>query len=91
MDTVEIRFEQPRRGRVVDTAFVQQIKDQFDVLYAEAEQYGGRILSITLHPWVMGHPYRTRYLKEALDYILGHDGVWTATGAEILDTCKEQA
>lgn len=71
--------------------FVQQIKDQFDVLYAESEQYGGRIMSITLHPWVMGHPYRIIYLKEALEYILGHDGVWSATGAEILDAYKAQA
>jgi len=71
--------------------FVQQIKDQFDVLYAESEQYGGRIMSITLHPWVMGHPYRIVYLKEALEYILGHDGVWSATGAEIVDAFKAQA
>ncbi len=74
-----------------EAEFVQQIKDQFDVLYAEAGRYGGRILSIALHPWVMGHPYRVRYLREALDYILGHDGVWPATGAEILDACKERA
>lgn len=71
--------------------FVQQIKDQFDTLYAESEQYGGRILSMTLHPWVMGHPYRIRYLKDALSYILGHEGVWAATGAEILDAVKAQA
>ena len=74
-----------------EAEFVQQIKDQFDVLHAEAERYGGRILSIALHPWVMGHPYRIRYLREALEYVLGHDGVWPATGAEILDACKAQA
>ena len=34
---------------------------------------------------------RIRYLREALEYVLGHGGVWPATGAEILDACKEQA
>ena len=74
-----------------EAEFVQQIKDQFDALHAEAGRYGGRILSIALHPWVMGHPYRIGYLREALEYVLGHGGVWSATGAEILDACKEQA
>ncbi len=74
-----------------EAEFVQQIKDQFDALHAEAGRHGGRILSIALHPWVMGHPYRIGYLREALEYVLGHGGVWPATGAEILDACKEQA
>jgi len=33
----------------------------------------------------VGQPFRVRYLKEALAYITGHQGVWTATGAEIID------
>jgi allantoinase len=70
--------------------FVQQIKDQFDVLYDEAGKYGGRILSIMLHPWVIGHPYRIRYLDDALRYIMDRKGVWSATGAEILDVFKAQ-
>lgn len=70
--------------------FVQQIKDQFDLLYQESERYGGRIMSLALHPWIIGHPYRIRYLAQALRYIVGHEGVWSATGAEILDVFKAQ-
>lgn len=70
--------------------YVLQIKDQFDALYAEAGRYGGRILPIALHPWVIGHPYRIRYLEQALRYIVGHEGVWSATGAEILDAFRTQ-
>lgn len=70
--------------------FVQQIKDQFDALYRESERHGGRIMSIALHPWVIGHPYRIRYLGQALRYIAGHEGVWSATGAEILDAFEGQ-
>ena len=68
--------------------FAQQLKDQFNTLYREAEKYGGRIMAITLHPWVIGQPYRIKTLEEALAHMLNHDGVWPATGAEILAACK---
>jgi hypothetical protein len=42
-------------------------------------------MAISLHPWVIGQPYRIRALEEALAHITGHQGVWAATGAEILD------
>ncbi|MCH8074878.1 MAG: polysaccharide deacetylase family protein [SAR324 cluster bacterium] len=68
--------------------FTEQVKDQFDTLYKEADKYGGRILSITLHPWVIGQPYRIKPLEEALSYIMGHKDVWCATGSEILAAFK---
>lgn len=86
IDDRHLLFELKQR----ESDYVQQIKDQFDTLYRESEQYGGRILSIALHPWVIGHPYRIRYLAEALRYIVAHDGVWAATGADILDTFRKQ-
>lgn len=64
--------------------WAQQIKDRFDVLYRESEQYGGRVMSIPLHAWVSGVPYRIGKVREVLEYICGHSGVWTATGADIL-------
>jgi peptidoglycan/xylan/chitin deacetylase (PgdA/CDA1 family) len=74
-----------------EDSWVQQIKDRFDTLYREADTYGGRVMSIPLHAWVSGVPYRIPYLCQALDYILGHDGVWIATGAEILEAFQAQA
>ncbi|GHC66286.1 polysaccharide deacetylase family protein [Limoniibacter endophyticus] len=73
-----------------ETSWVEQIKDRFDVLYREADTYGGRILSLPLHGFVAGVPYRATYLKEVLDYVLGHDGVWVASGAEIADAFSAQ-
>ena len=64
--------------------FAEQVCDHFDVLYREAEQQGGRIMTLTLHPWCIGQPHRIAALEKALDHITGHDGVWSATGAEIL-------
>lgn len=70
-----------RRGEET-AAFVQQIKDYFDTVYAEgAEQ--GRVMCIALHPYWVGQPHRIRVFRRAMEYILSHPGVWVTTGAEI--------
>ena len=68
--------------------FRDQLCDQFDLLYKESATDGGRIMAISLHPWVIGQPYRMRALEEALAHIMRHPGVWAATGGEILDAWK---
>ena len=70
--------------------FRDQVIDQFDVLYREAAAQGGRIMAISLHPWVIGQPYRIGALESALAHIMRHRGVWPATGAEILDAWQAQ-
>ncbi len=70
--------------------FTQQVLDQFRVLYHEAENQGGRIMAITIHPWMSGQPHRIEALERALAKIMEHDGVWSATGAEILAAFKAQ-
>jgi allantoinase len=65
--------------------FRQQVCDQFDWLYRESETQGGRVMAISLNPWVTGQPYRIGALEEALAHVMSHEGVWPATGAEILD------
>ncbi len=47
-------------------------------------------MAINLNPWVTGQAYRIKALEGALSYIMSHDGVWSATGAEILDAYKAQ-
>jgi len=64
--------------------FDQMIRDTFDTLYAEGAE-SGRVMCIALHPYIMGQPHRIAHLDAALGYILGHDGVWKATGEEIAD------
>lgn len=68
--------------------FRDQLIDQFDLLYREARPGDGRVMAISLHPWVIGQPYRIRALEEALAHIVRHRGVWSATGAEILQAWK---
>jgi hypothetical protein len=65
--------------------FRDQLCDQFDALYRESATQGGRIMAVSLHPWVIGQPYRIGALEQALAHIMRHEGVWAATGSEILD------
>jgi len=77
--------------RHTEDQWLQQTKDRFDVLYGEAERYGGRVMSLPLHAWIMGVPYRTTYVREALEYMLAREGVWVATGAQIAAEFRRQS
>lgn len=52
--------------------FRDQLCDQFDMLYRESATLGGRIMVISLHPWVIGQPYRIKALEDALAHIMRH-------------------
>jgi allantoinase len=67
-----------------------QVMDHFDLLYEEAGKHGGRIMSLALHPWAIGQPYRIGTLERTLGYLMRHPGVWPATGSEILDAWRSQ-
>jgi len=69
--------------------YVEQVSDAFDCLYAEADRTGGRILSLPLIPYISGLPYRIQALRRALEYVLSHEHVWAATGADILDAWRK--
>ncbi len=40
---------------------------------------------LPLHPFVIGMPFRIKYLDKALDYMCSHEGVWRTTGWEIAE------
>jgi peptidoglycan/xylan/chitin deacetylase (PgdA/CDA1 family) len=64
--------------------FEDMIKRQFDTLYQEGAE-SGRVMAIALHPYLSGVAHRIGALDAALDYICRHDGVWRATGREIVE------
>src|SRR3989475_1628247 len=72
-----------RAGRSSDE-FELMIRRQFDTLYREGAQ-SGRVMAIWLHPFVIGVPHPLGALGSALAYILRHEGVWRATGSEIIE------
>ena len=64
-------------------------RDQFDRLYLDGKT-APRVMAISIHPYLTGVPHRIKYLEMLYDHILGHEGVVTWTGAEILDWYRAQ-
>jgi allantoinase len=64
--------------------FGRMICDQFDGLYEDGAK-SGRVMAISLHPFLIGHPHRSKYLAKALAHITSRQEVWLATGGEIVD------
>ena len=80
LNDIPIFLGQNRTGE----QYFETIRDQFDVLYREGAT-NGRVMAISLHPFVIGVPHRIRYLEKSLEYIRGHSDVWFTTGGAIAD------
>ncbi|MDO5604302.1 MAG: polysaccharide deacetylase family protein [Paracoccus sp. (in: a-proteobacteria)] len=74
-----------------EDSWVRQVTDTFDFLVAEAKEKGGRMLGISLHPWMVGQPHRIACLETVLDHVVDRDLVWHAPAGEILDAFLAQA
>jgi len=64
--------------------YKDMLKETFETLYSEGAT-NGRLLVLHLHPWLIGQPFRIGCLDEALGHMVHHQGVWAATGSEIID------
>lgn len=69
--------------------FEAMAKRQFDVLYEEGAE-SARVMAICLHPYAIGVPHRIRSLDEIFRHIASREGVWFATGQEIIDAYSSQ-
>ena len=76
--------------RHTEDAFVEQVQDATVCLRREAKKYGGRVLSLSIYPWVSGLPYRINYLKQLIDFIVNKKTTWSATSGQILDAWQAQ-
>ena len=73
--------------RVAVDRYAEMLKEGFDVMYQDGEQ-NGRVLGLNLHPWLIGQPFRIGFLDDALGHMMRRQGVWAATGTEIIDWYK---
>ena len=73
-----------------EAAWAQQVIDAAEMLLVESRQQGGRLLSLSIHPWVLGQPHRIKHLEHALAHVTALPGVWNARPGEILDTFVRQ-
>ena len=58
--------------------------DAFDRLYAESE-HRAKFISLAIHPYISGQPFRIKYLEAIYDYVKRFPGVVFWTGEEMLD------
>jgi peptidoglycan/xylan/chitin deacetylase (PgdA/CDA1 family) len=68
-----------------------QIEDAFDFLHEEAKEQGGRMLALSIHPWMLGQPHRIGQLERILKYITANKAVWSASAGEICSAWQESA
>jgi allantoinase len=73
-------------------AYAEQVLRAFVHLTEEAGQYGGgRILSLSITPWILGYPHRIAALERLLGRILDSGSVWSANGFEIVEAVGRQS
>src|ERR1700720_1667083 len=66
-----VRFDSPA---TTNAAYLQDLKDEFDVLYAEAASRR-RMMSISTHDRISGIPGRVKLVEEFVKYAQKHKGV----------------
>ena len=64
--------------------YKDMLKEAFDTMYRDSSE-SGRLLTLNLHPWLIGQPFRIRYLDDALGHMMRRKKVWAASGSEIID------
>lgn len=68
------RIDADRYGRM--------ITETFDRLYGDGGE-NPRLLVLTLHPFLIGQPFRIGCLDRALEHIVKHENVWRTTGSQV--------
>jgi peptidoglycan/xylan/chitin deacetylase (PgdA/CDA1 family) len=75
--------------------FADLIVDQFEVLRAEAADRPGAVYTVSVHPFLVGQPFRHKHFAAAMRHVVGHADVWYANTDEIArwyyDTAYDQA
>ncbi|CAM5185720.1 Putative urate catabolism protein OS=Castellaniella defragrans OX=75697 GN=HNR28_001953 PE=4 SV=1 [Castellaniella defragrans] len=74
--------------RTPSQLFCDNLIDQFDEMLEESRKRP-LVMSIVLHSFVLGQPYRLRQFRKVMDHIVGHrDEIWMATPGQIADHVK---
>jgi len=73
-----------------ENTYMEQVLEAAKQYRLEATRYGGRILHLSLTPYVIGQPWRIGTLEKMLARILDGGEIWSASGAEIHSTWANQ-
>lgn len=68
--------------------FEEMIVDQFDEMLRRSAKYP-LVFTFSVHPFIIGQPFRMRALRRALDHVLRQrDQLWITVPGEIATYCK---
>ena len=70
--------------------FSQMVTDQFDELIRQSDDHPV-VMCVSLHPYLIGQPFRLAALRQTLEHITSHPGfdkVWITTSDDIYDYCR---
>jgi hypothetical protein len=70
-------------------SYAEQIRDACELLEGEAVRFGGRMLPLTITPYIMGLPYRMAVFEDLLAWLAARPDCGFATGGTILDGWRE--
>ena len=70
--------------KVTIDRYSAMLREGFDGLYADGAD-NGRALVLSLHPWLIGQPFRIGILDDALAHMTRRQGVWAASGTEVVE------
>ena len=74
--------------RYTPRQYAQMIIDQFDEMLKESERRP-LVFCFVLHTFVLGHPFRIRPIRGAMEHIMRHrNDLWLTTPGEIAAYCK---
>jgi hypothetical protein len=66
LDCSDVRFAVSGQGFGTGASYLQYLKDTFDGLYAEGQSDQAKMMTVTLHPRIVGHGSRMHYLEQCV-------------------------
>jgi len=72
--------------------WVDQVTDAVDFMVREAQASGaGRMLGISLHPWLTGQPHRIGCVERVVAHLMANqEKIWFASAGQIVETFNRQ-
>ena len=68
--------------------FAEMVVDQFDEMLEQSRNYA-LVFSVSVHPFIIGQPFRLRPFRDAVRHIVRHrDKLWITTPGEIARYCE---
>jgi len=72
-------------------SYAEQVRDAYAWLGGEAQGGGGRMLPLTLTPYIVGLPYRMGAFEALLDWLDARPGTWWARCSDVVGAWGAQA